>query len=104
MAYTVDAEVLYELLASCDAFRSSLSVAGFTFKPVLITNSSVPRSAKEFGFKRDIDVVAIDSLKSYLGNMSCSRAEVESREQKRYSTLPLLKNDLIVQLRQATTA
>lgn len=44
----VEQQVLEELIASCDAFRASLQVAGFTFKPVLIPNSSVPRSAKEF--------------------------------------------------------
>ena len=98
---TVDTEVLHELIASCDAFRASLSVAGFTFKPVLITNSSVPRSAKEFGFKRDIEVIAVDSFKSYLGKMRCTRAEVESVERERYSTLPRLKNDLIAHLKSA---
>jgi hypothetical protein len=102
-AHSVDTEVLYELLASCDVFRASLSAAGFTFKPVLITNSSVPRSAKEFGFKRDIDVIAIDTFKSYLGNMKCTRAEVESMERQRYPTLPRLKDDLITHLRKART-
>ena len=90
----VEREVLDELIASCDAFRASLQVAGFTFKPVLITNSSVPRSAKEFGFRRDIEVIAIDSFRSYLGDMKCTRAEVESMERLRYSTLPRLKKDL----------
>jgi len=99
---TIDAGVLYELVASCDAFRSSVGVPGFTFKPVLITNSSVPRSAKEFGFKRDIDVIAIDSFKSYLGRMSCTRAEVESIERQRYSTLARLKSDLTSHLQKGT--
>jgi hypothetical protein len=94
----VEKEILEELIASCDAFRASLHVAGFTFKPVLITNSSVPRSAKESAFRRDIEVVAIDSFKSYLGGMKCTRAEVEAMELGRYSTLPRLKNDLVAHL------
>jgi hypothetical protein len=56
---TIEKEVLEELISSCDAFRANLQVAGFTFKPVLITNSSIPRSAKDFGFKRDVEVIAI---------------------------------------------
>jgi hypothetical protein len=94
----LEKDILDELIASCDAFRASLRVAGFTFKPVLITNSLVPRSAKEFAFRRDIEVVAIDSFKSYLGGMKCTRAEVEAREQGRYSTLPRLKTDLLAHL------
>jgi hypothetical protein len=94
----VEQQVLEELIASCDAFRASLQVAGFTFKPVLITNSSVPRSAKEFGFRRDIEVVAIDSFRSYLGDMKCTRAEVEVMERRRYSTLPRLNHDLAAHL------
>ncbi|HTR24877.1 MAG TPA: SNF2-related protein [Terriglobales bacterium] len=97
----VEQQVLEELIASCDAFRASLQVSGFTFKPVLITNSSVPRSAKEFGFRRDIEVVAIDSFRSYLGDMKCTRAEVEVMERQRYSTLPRLKRDLVAHLNRA---
>ena len=91
----IEKEVLEELISSCDAFRASLQVVGFTFKPVLITNSSVPRSAKDFGFKRDIEIIAIDSFRSYLGNMNCTRAEVEAMERQRYSTLARLKDDLV---------
>jgi hypothetical protein len=80
----VDREVIEELIASSDAFRSSLRVAGFTFKPVLVTNSSVSKSVKEFGFKRDIEVIGIDSFMSYIGQIKCTRAEVESMEQLRY--------------------
>jgi hypothetical protein len=94
----VEKEVLDELIASCDAFRASLQLTGFTFKPVLIANSSVPRSAKEFAFRRDIEVVAIDSFRSYLGETKCTRAEVESMERLRYSSLPRLKNDLVADL------
>ena len=96
---SVEKQVLEELISSCDAFRTSLQVAGFTFKPVLITNSSVPRSAKEFGFKRDVEVIAIDSFRSYLGNMNCTKAEVEAMEHRRCSTLPRLKQDLTAHLR-----
>ena len=99
----VDREVLHELIASCDAFRASLQVAGFTFKPVLITNSSVTRSVKEFGFNRDIEVIAIDSFRSYLRDMKCTRAEVEAMERQRYSTLPRLKNDLVAHLSRSRT-
>lgn len=98
----IEQQVLDELVASCDAFRASLQVAGFTFKPVLVTNSSVPRSSKEFAFKRDIEVIAIDSFKSYFGNMNCTRAEVEASERLRYSTLPRLKSDLIAHLKSGS--
>ena len=100
----IDKEVLEEMVSSCDAFRANLQVAGFTFKPVLITNSSIPRSAKDFGFKRDIEVVAIDSFRSYLGDMKCTRAEVEAMERQRYSTLPRLKSDLVAHLSRRATS
>ncbi len=96
----VDKEVLDELIASCDAFRASVQISGFTFKPVLITNSSVPRSAKEFGFSRDVEVIAIDAFNSYLGQMKCTRAEVEGMERRRYATLPRLKSDFVVSLQE----
>jgi hypothetical protein len=53
---------------------------------------------KEFGFNRDIEVIAIDSFRSYLRDMKCTRAEVEAMERQRYSTLPRLKNDLVAHL------
>jgi len=96
----IDKEVLYELMASCDSFRANIQVAGYTFKPVLITNSSVPRLTKEFGFGRDIEVVAIDSFRSYIGGIRCTRAEVEGIERQRYATLPRLKADLIGHLKK----
>jgi hypothetical protein len=95
----VDREVLEELIASSDAFRSSLQVAGFTFKPVLVTNSSVPKSVKEFGFRRDIEVIGIDNFISYIGQIECTRAEVESMERERYSSLSRLKEELVARLR-----
>jgi hypothetical protein len=91
----LEKEVLEELISSCDAFRASLHVTGFTFKPVLITNSSIPRSAKDFGLKRDIEIVAIDSFRSYLGDTNFTRAEVEAMERQRYTTLPRLKADFV---------
>lgn len=94
----VDKEVLGELISSCDAFRASVQVGGFTFKPVLITNSSLPRSAKEFGLVRDIELIAIDSFRAYLGDMKCTRADVEAMERQRYPTLPRMKHDLVVDL------
>jgi hypothetical protein len=97
---TIDREVLYEMMASCDSFRANIQVSGYTFKPVLITNSSVSRQTKEFGFGRDIEVVAIDSFRSYIGGIKCTRAEVEGIERQRYATLPRLKADLIDHLRR----
>jgi hypothetical protein len=47
---------------------------------------------------RDIEVIAIDSFRSYLGDMKCTRAEVEVMERRRYSTLPRLKRDLVAHL------
>ena len=71
----IDKEVLYELMASCDSFRATLQVSGYTFRPVLITNSSVSRQTKEFGFVRDIEVVAIDSFRSYILHRRCEMYE-----------------------------
>ena len=99
--HAIDTEVLYELMASCDSFRASIKVAGYTFKPVLITNSSVSRQTKEFGLSRDIEVVAIDSFRSYIGGIKCTRAEVEGIERQRYATLPRLKLDLMDNLKRA---
>jgi hypothetical protein len=100
--HAINNEVLYQLMASCDSFRSNIQVAGYTFKPVLITNSSVSRQTKEFGFGRDIEVIAIDSFSSYIGRIKCTRAEVERTEQQRYVTLPRLKIDLIDHLKRTT--
>jgi hypothetical protein len=96
----IDKEVLYELMSSSDSFRANLRVAGYTFKPVLITNSSVSRQIKEFGLGRDIEIVAIDSFRSYIGGVKCTRAEVEGIERDRYATLPRLKGDLIDHLKR----
>ncbi len=95
----IDQEVLYEMMASSDSFRATIQAAGYTFKPVLITNSSVSRQTKEFGFARDIEVVAIDSFRSYIGGIRCTRAEVEGIEHQRYATLPRLKADMIAHLK-----
>lgn len=90
----VDRDIIHELISSCDAFRASLKVSRFTFKPVLVTNSSVPRSAKEFAFRSDVEIVAIDTFSSYLGGMKCTRAEVEAVERTRYTNLPHLRSEL----------
>jgi SNF2 family DNA or RNA helicase len=97
----IDNDVLYELVTSCDAFRASLQVPGFTFKPVLVTNCAVSRQTKAFGLGRDIDIVAFDSFREYLCNMKCTRAEMETIETERFSNLPRLKSDLTQQLRRA---
>jgi hypothetical protein len=98
----IDTEVIYELMASCDAFRANINVAGYTFKPVLITNCAVSRQTKEFGFNRDIEVIALDSFRSYIGGVKCTRGEVEGAERQRYATLPRLKADLIDYLKGGT--
>jgi hypothetical protein len=94
----VDREMLMELISSCDAFHGSIRVSGFTFKPVLITNSSIPRAVLEFAFSRDIELVGIASFSGYLANIQCSRAEVETIERQRYSSLAQLKRDLTSKL------
>jgi hypothetical protein len=95
----VDKEILMELISSCDAFHGSIGVSGFTFKPVLITNSSVPRTVLEFALNRDVEVIGSASFSSYLGNMQCSRAEVETVERQRYSSIAQLKRDLTSKLK-----
>ncbi|WP_109485402.1 SNF2-related protein [Occallatibacter savannae] len=99
----IDRDVLYELMASCDNFRANLRVAGFTFKPMLVTNASVSRQTKEFGISRDIEIVAADSFSKFMGNSNYTRAEIESVEFNRYSSLPRLKADLIGQLSQMSS-
>ncbi len=95
----VDREMLMELISSCDAFHGSIRVSGFTFKPVLITNSSIPRAVLEFAFSRDIELVGNrGSFSSYLANIQCSRAEVETIERQRYTSLAQLKRDLTSKL------
>lgn len=98
---SIEQQVLEELIASCDAFQASIQMTGFTLKPVLVTNSSVPRLAKEFAFKRDIEIVSVDTFRSYLGDVKCTRAEVETVERQRYSTLSRLRSDLVADLSKA---
>jgi hypothetical protein len=95
----VDKDVVMELISSSDAFRGGIRASGFTFKPVLITNSTIPRPVADFALSRDVEVIGIASFKSYLGSMQCSRAEVEAVERGRYTTLARLKQDLVTQLK-----
>ena len=95
----VDREMVAELISSCDAFRASIEMTGFTFKPVLITNASIPRGVSEFALDRDVEVIGGADFKSYLGNLQCSRAEVETVERQRYASLARMKQDLASSLR-----
>jgi hypothetical protein len=95
----VDIDVLMELISSCDAFRGSVRISGFTFKPVLVTNSSIPRAVSEYALNRDIEVIGSATFNSYLGSIQCSRAEVEDVERQRYTSLARLKESLMSALR-----
>ena len=99
-AHAIDNEVLAELISSSDAFRASVHLTGYTIKPVLITNSTVPRKVLKFGHDRDVEVISITSFDPYLGRLQCSRAEVEVIEQRRYPSIARLKQDLIGALRK----
>ena len=99
-AHEIDNEVLAELISSSDAFRASLHVTGYTIKPVLITNTAVPRKVVKYGLDRDVEVIAITSFDSYLSRLQCSRAEIEGLEQRRYPSIARLKHDLINALRR----
>jgi len=99
-AHAIDNEVLAELISSSDAFRASVHLTGYTIKPVLITNSTVPRKVLKFGHDRDVEVISITSFDPYLGRLQCSRAEVEVLEQRRYPSIARLKQDLIGALRR----
>lgn len=95
----VDRDTIAELISSCDTFRSSLDVSGFTFKPVLVTNCSVPKGVVAYAADRDVEVVSPANFDSYLGKISCSRAEVEEVERRRYVSLPRMKSELAESLR-----
>jgi len=99
----IDTETVAELVSSCDAFRASVQITGFTFKPVLITNSSVPRSVRDFARNRDIEIISTLSFDSYIGPLQCSRAEVELAEEDRYASLGRLKHDLVAELMRKAT-
>jgi len=90
----VERDTIGELISSCDAFRATVAMTGFTFKPVLITNASVPRSVVTFAANRDVEVVSRATFNSYLGSIQCSRAEIEEAERRRYTSLGHLKTDL----------
>lgn len=95
----VERDVVVELISSCDAFRATAKLTGFTFKPVLVTNTAVPRGVVDFAFSRDVEVISGSTFHSYLGNIQCSRAEVEEVERRRYGSLGRLKGDLTGSLR-----
>jgi SNF2 domain-containing protein/helicase-like protein/restriction endonuclease len=98
----VDTEMVLELINSCDAFRASMEVTGFTLRPLLITNASVPRGVAEFARNRDVEVIGAATFSSYLGNLQCPRSEVEGVERQRYSSLARMKHDLADSLRAQT--
>lgn len=95
----VDGDTVAELINSFDAFRANLEVSGFTFKPVLITNASIPRRVLDVAVPRDIEVIGVTSFAAYLGGLQCSRGEVEDMERQRYASLPRMKQDLKMSLR-----
>jgi len=96
---TIDKDTISELIDSSDAFRASLNVSGFTFKPVLVTNASVTRVGAEYAADRNVEVVRDVNFDSYLGKISCSRAEIEDVERRRYPSLPRMKAELVEILR-----
>jgi hypothetical protein len=95
----VDRDTVVELISSCDAFRASIEVGGLSFKPVLVTNASVPRSVRDFARNRDVELIGGANFDSYLDNLQCSRAEVESVERDRYSSLARMKQEFVSSLR-----
>ena len=100
----IDGETVSELIGSCDAFRASLQITGFTFKPVLVTNSGVARSVRDSAWSRDVEIVSSASFASYMSSFQCSRAEIESVEHERYPSLGRLKTDIVATLTNKASA
>jgi len=96
----IDRDAITELIGSSDAFRASFNVSGFTFKPVLVTNATVSKGVIEYANNRDVEVVSSVNFDSYFGKISCSRAEVEDVERRRYRSLPRMKSELAEFLRK----
>lgn len=95
---TIDVEIVSELVDASDAFRESLQLTGFTFRPVLITNCNITRAVKSFCRDHDVEIVTGESFGSYLASFRCSRAEIESVENERYPSLGRLRSDLTAAL------
>ncbi len=62
----IDINMVTGLINYCDVCRPGMEVMGFTLKPTLVTNASVPRSVAAFAFDRGVDVI------------QCSSAELEN--------------------------
>ena len=86
--------MISELIVSSDAFRANLDVSGFTFKPVLVTNASVTKGGAKYAADKDVEVVYDSNFDSYLWKISCSRAEIEEVERRRFPSLSRMMVEL----------
>jgi hypothetical protein len=82
----IEQETIAELISSVDSFRSRFDLTGLTCTPVLVTNSKVSKAALTFGMTRDVQVVSVDNLGSYLNGLACTYGDVEVMEQCRSKT------------------